>query len=73
MRHILNGIFSMLRSGGAWRLLPHDYPAWSTVYDSFRKWRNAGIWEAMVKTLRERLRIQDGRQATPGEGLGRQW
>ena len=51
MRQILNGIFYVLRSGCAWRLLPHDYPAWSTVYDYFRKWRNVGIWEAMVKTL----------------------
>jgi putative transposase len=69
MRQILNGIFYMLRSGGAWRLLPHDYPPWSTVYDYFRKWRNAGIWEGMVKTLRERLRVQDGRQATPSAAI----
>src|SRR5258708_28663300 len=69
MRQILNGIFYMLRSGGAWRLLPHDYPPWSTVYDYFRKWRNAGIWEGMVKTLRERLRMQDGRQATPSAAI----
>src|SRR5713226_5048350 len=69
MRQILNGIFYMLRSGGAWRLLPHDYPAWSTVYDYFRKWRNAGIWEQLVKTLRERLRVQDGRQATPSAAI----
>ena len=41
-----------------WRLLPHEYPAWSTVYDYFRKWRNAGIWEQIVTTLRERLRVQ---------------
>jgi len=60
MRQILNGIFYVLRSGGAWRLLPHDYPPWSTVYDYFRKWRNAGIWEQMVRTLRERLREQSG-------------
>src|SRR6266700_4141533 len=69
MRQILNGIFYVLRSGGAWRLLPHDYPAWSTVYDYFRKWRNAGIWEGMVRTLRERLRVQDGRQATPSAAI----
>ncbi len=69
MRQILNGIFYILRSGGAWRLLPHDYPAWSTVYDYFRKWRNTGIWEGMVRTLRERLRIQDGRQATPSAAI----
>jgi putative transposase len=69
MRQILNGIFYVLRSGGAWRLLPHDYPAWSTVYDYFRKWRNAGVWEQIVRILRERLRLQAGRQATPSAGI----
>src|SRR6266699_6989382 len=67
MRQILNGIFYVLRSGGAWRLLPHDYPAWSTVSDYFRKWRNAGVWEQLVSILRERL--QAGRQATPSAGI----
>src|SRR5216684_2646657 len=69
MRQILNGIFYVLRSGCAWRLLPHDYPAWSTVYDYFRKWRNAGVWEQLVRTLRERLRVQAGRKATPSAGI----
>jgi putative transposase len=69
MRQILNGIFYVLRSGGAWRLLPHDYPAWSTVYDYFRKWRNAGVWECLVRTLRERLRVQAGREATPSAAI----
>jgi putative transposase len=69
MRQILNGIFYMLRSGCAWRLLPHDYPAWSTVYDYFRKWRNAGVWEQIVTTLRERLREQAGRKATPSGAI----
>ena len=69
MRQILNGIFYMLRSGGAWRLLPHEYPAWSTVYDYFRQWRNAGVWEQLVRTLRERLRVQAGRKATPSAGI----
>jgi putative transposase len=69
MRQILNGIFYMLRSGCAWRLLPHDYPAWSTVYDYFRKWRNEGVWERLVTTLRERLRVQAGRKATPSGAI----
>jgi putative transposase len=67
IRQILNGIFYMLRSGCAWRLLPHDYPAWSMVYDYFGKWRYAGVWEQIVTTLRERVRVQAGRQATPAE------
>ncbi len=69
MRQILNGIFSILRSGGAWRLLPHDDPAWSTVYHHFRLWRNQGVWERLVTTLRERLRVQEGRQATPSAAI----
>jgi transposase len=69
LRQILNGIFYVLRSGGAWRLLPHDSPAWSTVSDDFRKWRNAGVWEQIVSILRERLRLQVGRQATPSAGI----
>src|SRR5258707_7189064 len=69
MRQILNGIFYMLRSGGAWRRLAHEYPAWTTVYDCFRKWRNAGVWEQLVRTMRERLRVQAGRKATPSAGI----
>ena len=69
MRQIFNGIFYLLRSGGAWRLLPHDYPPWSTVYHYFRVFRNEGVWERIVTTLRERLRVQAGRQATPSGAI----
>jgi transposase len=69
MREILKGIFYILRGGCAWRLLPHDFPAWSTVYDYLRKWRNEGVWERIVTTLRECLRLQAGRQATPSAGI----
>jgi hypothetical protein len=31
-REIVNGILYVLRSGCPWRLLPHDLPAWGTVY-----------------------------------------
>jgi transposase len=69
MRQILNAIFYVLRSGGAWRLLPHDYPAWSTVSHSFRIFRHEGVWERIVTTLRERLRVLAGRQATPSAAI----
>jgi transposase len=44
-REILNAIAYALRSGCAWRLMPHDLPPWSTVYDYFRQWRADGTWE----------------------------
>jgi putative transposase len=38
-REILDAIFYVLRSGCQWRLLPHDFPRWPTVYHYFRAWR----------------------------------
>ena len=32
MREVLNAIMYVLRSGCAWRLLPHDFPKWNIVY-----------------------------------------
>jgi putative transposase len=44
-REILNSIFYIVRSGCAWRLLPHDLPPWKTVYHYYRLWRIDGTWE----------------------------
>ncbi len=30
-RTILNAVFYLVRAGGAWRLLPHEFPPWKTV------------------------------------------
>jgi hypothetical protein len=42
LREILNAIFYVLKSGCQWRLLPHDFPRWPTVYHYFRQWRIDG-------------------------------
>lgn len=47
-REIVNAILSVLRSGEAWRLLPHDLPAWATVYHYFRRWRRMGHGNASM-------------------------
>jgi putative transposase len=69
LRLILNAIFSVLRGGCPWRLLPHDFPPWPTVYDYFRKWRNAGVWEQLNAALREQVRTRAGRQPTPSGAI----
>jgi putative transposase len=69
LREIVNGIRYVLRSGCAWRLLPHDFPPWQTVYGYFRRWRNAGVYEQINTSLREQLRIQMGRNPTPSAGI----
>jgi transposase len=45
VHEILNAIFYVVRSGCAWRLLPHEFPAWQTAYHHFRLWRLDGTWE----------------------------
>jgi putative transposase len=69
IREILNAIFYIVRSGCAWRLLPHDFPAWQTVYGYFRTWRKTGIWEQMNDALREAVRVQAGREVAPSAGI----
>ena len=36
-RKILNAVFYIVCGGCAWRLLPHDFPPWKTVYHYFRQ------------------------------------
>lgn len=69
LREILNAIFYVLRSGCQWRLLPHDFPRWSTVYWYFRKWRIDGTWEKINRALRERLRVRSKRDPQPSAGI----
>jgi putative transposase len=68
-REIINAIAYILRSGCAWRLMPHDLPPWSTVYDYFRQWRIDGTWERINTALREKLRTTIGREAEPSAAI----
>ena len=68
-REILNSIFYIVRSGCAWRLLPHDLPPWKTVYHYVRQWRVDGTWERIHTALRERVRVRAGRHPQPSAGI----
>jgi len=67
-REIVNGILYVLRSGCGWRMLPHDFPPWQSVYGYFREWRKAGIFERMTQVLRREVRQQAGRDPEPSAG-----
>lgn len=58
-------MFSSIRSGCAWRLLPRDLPPWKTVFQYWRHWRLDGLGEHLHTALRERTRTQTGRKAHP--------
>lgn len=68
IREVVNALFYILRTGCQWRLLPHEFPPWPTVYDYFRQWRNNGVLEFLNSVLRQQVRVQAGRQPNPSGG-----
>jgi len=68
LREVVNAIFYLLKTGCSWRMLPHDFPKWQTVYTYFNAWRKSGQWAQWNETLRERVRTTDGREPTPSAG-----
>lgn len=68
LREIFNALLYILRSGGAWRLLPHEFPKWRTVYYYFQKWRNSEWFISVNDRLRRVLRKQQGRDENPSAG-----
>ena len=65
LRDVLDAIFYVLKSGCHWRLLPHDFPPWSTVYYHFRRFRLSGLWSLLkVVHAAERKRVSKDPQPT---------
>lgn len=50
-RRVLNGIFSVLRSGAPWRDLPETYGPHTTCYNRFVRWRKAGVWDRLMEAV----------------------
>jgi transposase len=68
-REIVNAIIYHVRAGGAWRMLPSDFPPWETVYWYFAKWTADGSLDRVHDTLRRRVREKEGRGADPSAGV----
>jgi transposase len=65
LREVFNGLRWIVRTGSAWRYMPHDLPPWEAVYQQTRRWLSAGVFEAMVHDLRILLRLSEGRASDP--------
>lgn len=50
-RAVLDAIFWRLRTGAPWRDLPARFGPWETAYSRFRRWRAAGVWDAVLAEL----------------------
>ena len=65
LRHVLNALRWLVKTGSQWRMMPHDFPPWPAVYQQARRWIAAGCFEAMTHDLREIVRISAGRDGSP--------
>jgi transposase len=41
----------IVRTGAPWRDLPACYGSWKTVASRFRRWREAGVWDRILRAL----------------------
>lgn len=64
-RWMISAILYVTKGGIQWRLLPHDFPSWKTVYHVFRKWTREGIWESLNAKLRDKVRQAAGKNIQP--------
>ena len=64
-RELVNAILYALRAGQAWRLLPHDFPPWPTVYYYLRRWQAEGVWQRIHHAVLTADRERAGRVASP--------
>lgn len=69
LREITDAILYIVRAGCARSLLPHDFPAWQSVYYYFNRWKKDGTWEYVHNTLFRETRICEGREPEPSAGI----
>ena len=69
LREVVNALLYMASAGGAWRLLPKDFPPFSTVQKYFYRWRDEGRLRAINNELVMVAREREGKEASPSAGI----
>jgi len=69
LRAVVNAVFYIAQTGCQWRLLPKDFPPFTTVQGYFYRWRDDGTWQTINHHLLMRAREAAGREATPTAGV----
>jgi putative transposase len=69
MREVVDGILFVLRSGCAWRLMPHDLPNCKTCWSYFDRFSRDGTWRDIAEALHPAARVRSGRDAQPSQAI----
>lgn len=65
IRDLLNALFYLTKTGCQWRMLPQDFPPYSTVHSFFHRAKKGGVWEKLLQRLVSRSRVVQGRKPEP--------
>src|SRR6266481_9553305 len=69
LRDIVNAIFYIAQSCCQWRMLPKEFPPFTTVQYYFYRWRNEGTWLSINHALVMLARELEAREASPSAGV----
>jgi transposase len=69
MRDVVDAIFYLAQGGCHWRMLPKEFPPFTTVQYYFYRWRDDGTWLGINHALVMRARELAGREASPSAGI----
>jgi transposase len=69
LRAVLDAILYIARSGCQWRMLPRDFPPFTTVQGYFYEWRDTGLFERINFELLLQAREVAGREPSPSAGV----
>lgn len=68
-KDVVDAILYSLRTGCAWRALPHDFPPWNSVFKYFAAWTADGTWQRIHDELRWQVRRSEGREGAPSAAI----
>jgi putative transposase len=68
-RSLVEAVLYLVKTGCQWRLLPHDYPNWSTVKSFYYRAIGSGTWEKVTRYLVKETRANAGRDENPSCAL----
>ena len=68
-RAVVDAIFYLAQSGCQWRMLPKDFPPYSTVQRYFYRWRDDATWTTINHLLVMLERERQDREASPTAGV----
>ena len=69
LREVVNALLYIAETGCQWRMVPKEFPPYSTVQGYFYRWRDEGLWARINHRLVMTARLAAGREASPSAGV----